>query len=165
MPEDEVPAAPFSSGRLSATENGLEKVVGSLPTKSTRWGDVESRRTAERECGGSPLEGFAHWCRGRAMRASAAGTISKLPADRHHFKASPCVWQWRRTAPTDFTPCRGATWKSLPSCWRGGHRTRPASNANLPAWDPRLPQRSSHRGSAATCPCQRFVAMEDVRCG
>ena len=28
MPEDEVPAALFSSGRLSATENGLEKVVG-----------------------------------------------------------------------------------------------------------------------------------------
>jgi len=38
MPEDEVPAAPFSSGRLSATENGLEKVVvGSLSTKSTEW--------------------------------------------------------------------------------------------------------------------------------
>jgi len=42
MPEDEVPAAPFSSGRLSATENGLERVNGSLPTESIRAG-VTSR--------------------------------------------------------------------------------------------------------------------------
>jgi len=46
MPEDEVPAAPFSFGRLSATENGLERVNRSLPTKSTSWGEVESRRPA-----------------------------------------------------------------------------------------------------------------------
>ena len=47
MPEDEVPAAPFSSGRLSATENGLEKVVGSLSTMITRWG----RRREPANCG------------------------------------------------------------------------------------------------------------------
>ena len=85
MPEDEVPAAPFSSGRLGATENGLERVNGSLPTKSPRWGDVESRQTAAREWGESRLEGFAQWNRGCAMRASAADTISKLPADGYHF--------------------------------------------------------------------------------
>jgi len=65
MPEDEVPAAPFSSGRLSATENGLERVNGSLRAsqrrvRTTHWGDVKSRRTAKREWGGSPSEGFAH---------------------------------------------------------------------------------------------------------
>jgi len=26
------------------------------------------------------------------MRASAAGTISKLPADGHHFKPDPCAF-------------------------------------------------------------------------
>jgi len=79
MPVDEVPAAPlFSSGRLSATESGLERRNGSLPTKSksTHWVDVENRRTAGRGWGVSSLEGFEHWCRGRAKSAHQRGTLS-----------------------------------------------------------------------------------------
>ena len=100
-------------------------------------------------------------CAHRRRALSASYLLTNITSN---FKTSPCVGGRRKIARTDVTACRGATWTSLPSGWRGGHITRRAAQANLPAWSPRLPQRSSCHGSAATCPCQRFEAMEGVRC-
>ena len=130
MPEDEVPAAPFSSGRLSATENGLERVNGSLPTttKSVVGREVgqtpgrQRRQTSQRKVATTRDKRT-----GRGQPPNTAGgntTRGKQPTGKPHppspppprvlYKKRAAVQDWQRWEKILGLPRET---KGTPHCW------------------------------------------------